>query len=372
MNGLQYLMGAIYKTRCEFASAEGFEEYLRPHFAQLPFDHQPVLKRLTSLIDEFEVPAGDIDSKKALQLVVAQDLRRLSEVLNAERMGDPETGLEDHRARYEALLRDAGLSFQSPKLFIVDKFPSPYDQMDWSATSPDLADQESYGIEAGNYFKKKYLVPYRSEILLAHEMIHAIIGQIDSRWLGRGLEEGIAVIFGELYVGARVFGPDITYLYTLYQWFDARATQLNTLYADYARMAALIYRRYGLDGLTTLIRGGRTKIKDVEQACLEGDFDLDLPEGGWDAAYSLLVDRVAMATVNNMYVSPMGSLVARHVKVGDTVEEIAVKAGISEEQVSVALEELQRKVFLVVTDDGRVDYSDVGIVSKSRSLRYYI
>jgi len=372
MNGLQYLMGAAYKTQCEFASMTGFEEYLAPYFADTPFQHQQVSARVLEVIRELEeqAPSDGQFHEKALKLAVARDLRRLADVIASNKMHDPVISLESCRERYETIMRGVGLSFPRPKLFIVDTFPSPYNEMDWTATSPDPADQESYGIEPGNYFKKKHLVPYRSDLLLAHEILHFVIGQVDARWLGRGLEEGLAVVFGELYVGAQVFGADMAYLYALYQWFDVKSGQLNTLYAEYARMAALIYQLYGLKGTIALIQGGRQQIKKAEQSCLDGNFELGLPRGDWDSSYSLLVERVALSTVKNLHVSPGAALVARYVEQGRTVTEIADRAGLSEEQVSTALEELQLKVFLVVTDGGRVDYSDINLVSKSRSLRY--
>lgn len=64
-----------------------------------------------------------------------------------------------------------------------------------------------------------------------------------------------------------------------------------------------------------------------------------------------------------MYVSPLGALVARHMQVGDTVEDIMSKAGISREQATTALIELSRKLFLTVTAEGQVGYPDPSVVS---------
>jgi hypothetical protein len=64
-----------------------------------------------------------------------------------------------------------------------------------------------------------------------------------------------------------------------------------------------------------------------------------------------------------MYVSPLGVLVARHMQVGDTVEDIMSKAGISREQATTALIELSRKLLLTVTAEGQVSYPDPSVLS---------
>jgi hypothetical protein len=371
MNGFHYLMGAVYCTPCDFASIEGFEDLVEPRFSDLPFERDPVAERVKSTIAEFEGDTTDrIDARKALLLLVAQDLRNVLGRIESTVIHNPDESLPRHRDIYDALLRSLGLSFSPPKLFIVDTFPKPYDKMDWVATSPDQADERDYGIVPGNYFKRAHLVPFRSDFLLAHEMIHQVIGEVDPNLLGRGLEEGIAVVFGELYVGAQVLGASLAQLYAGYHWFDRRASQGNRLYAEYARMAALIYQMHGLDGLIALVQSGRPKIKQVEQSLLGGKLDLDLPSGNWNREYTQLVQRVTMATVANLAVSPLARYIAPHAQVGATYEQISSNTGVSLSDVAQALDELQQQAVVIMTNESRVDYSDVDLLVASHSLRY--
>jgi hypothetical protein len=371
MNGFHYLMGAVYRTPCDFASVAGFEDFVRPRFAELPFESQPVVERVRQTIAELEDGSGGrVDAHRAVLLLVAGDLRRLLGFLESQPIHDPNESMPRHRDRYSAVLRDFGLRFSPPKLFIVDAFPKPYDKMDWTATSPDQADERDYGIEPGNYFKRSHLIPFRSDFLLAHEMIHQVIGEVDASLLGRGLEEGIAVVFGELCVGARVLGADLARLYAGYHWFDRRASQGNRLYAEYARMAALIYRMHGLDGILALIQGGRPKIKQVERSLLGGDLSLDLPSGNWDAEYERLLYGITMATVENLAVGPLARYVAPHAQVGATFEQISAATNVALDDVQAALDELQQKAVVIMTNDARVDYSDVDLLIPSHSLRY--
>lgn len=369
MNGFHYLMGGVYCTPCDFASVTGVGNALESRFSDLPFEREAVLDRLRDVVGEFERYDGAVDAEKALRLLLARDLRAVGTTLERQEIDDPNESLLRHRDRYEASLRALGLDFSPPKLFIVESFPRPYDTMDWVATSPDRADYESYGIEPGNYFKRRHLTPIVSDILLAHEMIHQVIGEVDPYHLGRGLEEGIAVILGELYVAAQVVGADKALLYARYQWYDRRAGQSNRLYAQYARMAALIYQRYGLDGVLALVRGGRRKIKEVERACLAGDLTLDLPRGGWEDDYGDLLTRFTL-TVEDLVVDPLTKYVASYLAVGKTVDQVAAEANVSRGDAEAALQELQHKTVLVVVDEGRVDYSDVDVVTPSYTFRY--
>ena len=59
-----------------------------------------------------------------------------------------------------------------------------------------------------------------------------------------------------------------------------------------------------------------------------------------------------------MLVSPFARKVARHITGRTTIEEIAFEMDLPEDQVQVAVDELQQKTFLQVTGDGEVYYLD--------------
>ncbi|MBT0772992.1 hypothetical protein KIH74_28875 [Kineosporia sp. J2-2] len=366
-------MGAVYYASCDFASLQGFEQFIEPYFRDTEFDGARVLARLEDVVETLESSSPPYDGPAARKLLVARDLRRLADVLRGSApLADPADSMPRNHERFESSFRRYGLSFSSPALHIVETFPAPYDTMDWTATSPDAADEREYGIEAGNYFKEKHLVPVGSDILLAHEMTHAIIGQVNPDLLGRGLEEGIAVVVGELLIGSSVFGPDVVYQYARHHWFDQRATQINRLYADYARMAAAIYHRCGIDALIELIRQGREKIKEAEQATLAGLAPSGLPTGRWDEEFGALVDRVCLQTVRDLTVSPLTQWVATFAQVGRSSSDVAELAGVTPEDAQKSLKELQEEIFVIVTGDDRIDYSDAGFITGTQSLRYLV
>ncbi len=372
MNGFHYFMGGVYCTPCDFASIEGFEALVKPRFADLPFECAPVVERIDSLVNEFEQPSIAVDGAKALLLLAAQDLRQVRDALQMQTILDPNESLIVNRDHYEVLLRDLGLEFGPPRLFIVDTFPKPYDKMNWTATSPDRADEEDYGITPGNYFKKSHLIPFRSDFLLAHEMIHQIIGEINPYLLGRGLEEGIAVVFGELFVGSRVLSTEFAQLYAEYHWYDRRASRGNKLYAEYARMATIIYQNHGLDGLVAAIQAGRETIKEIERSYLMGNFDVDLPSGHWEDWYTKVLHKFTMTIVENLTVTPLARYIAPHVTAGTTVADIAAATRVSTDDVASCLAELEQNTVTVMVDDDRVAYSDISLLLPSHSLRYEV
>ena len=57
-----------------------------------------------------------------------------------------------------------------------------------------------------------------------------------------------------------------------------------------------------------------------------------------------------------MLVSPFARKVSRHITERTTIAQIASEMDLPVDQVQVALDELQEKTFLVVTDDGEVYY----------------
>lgn len=147
---------------------------------------------------------------------------------------------------------------------------------------------------------------------------------------------------------------------------------VNQLYAEYARMATLVYQRCGLEGLLALVGGGRPEIKRVERLLFDGDLRFGLPEGRWESRYSDLLARVSLATVKNLVVSPLAKYVSRHVRLGADAESVARESAVPVELVKQAFDELQGSVMLMLTDDDRVDYTDIGSVVGSRWLRYAI
>ena len=151
------------------------------------------------------------------------------------------------------ILDDLGFEFPRPDIEIVKQFPEPYHKMDWVALVSDEVDLENYGIKPAIYLLESELSPYYTELTLAHELVHVAINNANGHshgiYLhGRGLEEGIAEIIGTLYIGEKLYSPEIARNVFIHSRLSNRLSQANTLYLDYTRLAFLFYRRFGLRG----------------------------------------------------------------------------------------------------------------------------
>ena len=211
MNAYNLISGATHKVSGQYSDFWEFISLVKSKFGDLPYNKEKVTKALEVDIKlASSLAQQEITNEVAFNFLVSKDLMKIQ-----KQIGDmPE---EDYfRQKIEgfySLILDhyakLGLKFSPPKYFIVDVFPDPYSMMDWVAFAPDLADEQEFGIPTGLYLLESEIAPYYSELTLAHEMVHAIVGEVNPRLLGRGLEEGIAELIGTLYMGCKLFSSEI-------------------------------------------------------------------------------------------------------------------------------------------------------------------
>jgi hypothetical protein len=371
MNGLKYIEGGIYHIKGKFDNIENFLEYLSRYFGEIPLDKREVLEKINETIELFSKGANEkINQQRALQLVTSNELKDVKEELKHLDIENPLVKLEDYHQKYcthFSKVLEADIEF--PKLYIVENFPAPYDKLKAEALAPDKADEEMYGIPLGIYFLKDFLAPYYSAYLLPHEIVHVIIGKPNPYLLGRGLEEGLADLFGSIYGGMYILGENVTTNLTIYNRLSHLSSYWD-IYRDYLRQGAYIYHRFGFDGIRELILGGRDIIKKVERQLLKGIWDLDLPSGNWDKKLDCVLDYLLSTFIRNLVVSPLAKYLSAYISVGDTVSGILREHNIDRTQGRRAIYELQNKVFvLLINEKGTIDYYDDWI---SEHLRYKI
>lgn len=371
MNGLKYIEGGIYHIKGKFDNIENFLEYLPRYFGEIPFDKKEVLEKIDETIELFSKGANEkINQQKALQLVISNELKDVKEELKHLDIENPIIKLEDYHQKYcthfSKVLEE---NIEFPELYIVENFPAPYDKLKAEALAPDKADEEMYGIPLGIYFLKDFLSPYYSAYLLPHEIVHVIIGKPNPYLLGRGLEEGLADLFGSIYGGMHILGENVTTNLTIYNRLSHLSAYWD-IYRDYLRQGAYIYHRFGFDGIRELILGGRDIIKKVERQLMKGIWDLDLPSGNWDKKLDCVLDYLLSTFIRNLVVSPLAKYLSAYISVGDTVSGILREHNIDRTQGRRAIYELQNKVFvLLINEKGTIDYYDDWI---SEHLRYKI
>jgi|HubBroStandDraft_6_1064221.scaffolds.fasta_scaffold02740_1 hypothetical protein len=314
---------------------------------------------------------GKVGASDIKRCLIAKDVQKILAPLRTKSFPPVTDELQATAKRLRSEFRHMGLGAKTPPIYIVKSLPQPYDGMGWEALTIDREDCRKYRIPPGVYLNRGRLRPRISAIQMAHESIHFIIGQKRADLLARGLEEGLCEILGSVYLGAKLFGTDVARRVFIMNQLGGQITPFWDLYVEYTRQAAYLYRQFGLTGLLHLVRRGRAAIKSVEAKCLVGNLHaIKLPSGKWDSQLSKLLEIVTSTYVRCLVVSPLARYTAEFVETGSTVRDIARNSGLAEPRVIAALKELQAKTFCLVLSENRVDYSDVGLLLRTNSLRY--
>lgn len=374
MNAYNLITGAIHAKSGKFSDYWKLAKLINQRYGDLPFAIDPVRRRLREDIQRMQALRTPVDQNSAFEYLLARDLARLNAELD-QLPTSPEFYARLHNAYQVGLqtLRGLGLEFSKPNFYVVERFPDPYDEMDWIAFAPDKADQENFAIKPGVYLLEGELSPYYSELTLIHELVHAIIGIANPNLLGRGLEEGIAELVGTLYIGLRLYPPRIVRNVFKHTRLGSHSSQSNKLYLDYTRQAFLIYQHFGLNGIVQLILKGRDSIKEIEALCLSDSIDaISLTAGNWDEQLTRLAEELLLGFIPNLIVSPLTAYIAEFVAPERTVEEIAVAAHVDIDSAKEALEELQNRTFTVLLDKEKITYSDLSFIAHTDSLRYEV
>ncbi len=343
VDGIDYLEGLVYQAGIQCTNIDHFLEFLRPHFDGVPFDRDSVMARIDEII-------RTADRKDPKWYCVVKDLENIRR--NAkENVLHPIDAVKSRFNTFVEIIRREFPGFQPPDLKIVDSFPKPYDKMDWIAMAPDQEDQEKYGIEPGIYIKKTVITPIYAEYILAHELTHKIVEMYDTHGFGFGIEEGIAELYA-MYLLTRVYSPKTAANVVILDKKYGKRKRLSALYEFFTVLAyTQIYLPSGMDGIRAAIRLGRKGLKDLDTAILKGE-RTDFPSGNWDKKLEKAMRRY-MATPNDLYVTAKTRYVADKAEVGDTIEMIAKKTGLSEDEIHEAISELTR-LTLITVKDGKV------------------
>lgn len=373
MNGSSYIEGGIYNTTCKFSSIESFLEKINIHFLKLPFHKPEVLSRLDTLIKELDSRHSKIGQEEALKLLISMDLKKIQKTLIKKQIENPLVELEKHFSRFIRIFDEFEIDTCDVQFSIVNKFPKPFNNMSWEAFNADKADESKYGIPFGIYFRDDGLAPYYSTWLLAHELTHVSIGLPNPYKLARGLEEGVCDLFGATYLILREYGMDLSKNLIIYCRLGGHKSQFWDIYLDNLRMANYIYRKYGLDGIVELIRSGRDKIKETEKNLLRGRFDkIRLTEGEGNDELTKILDFTLECYQRNYVVSPLAKYIAAHLAPGNDLNTVIEDLNLEKKAGRKAIQELQDKVFLILIDNEKVDYSDMDIFYNDLMLRYEV
>lgn len=354
---------ALYMTSCRTANIERLIEMIG-HYDDLdtPIEqHQfsAFIQTLASTIDIDRVVTTEDEAQRRL---ITADLNKLAslDVESIQLPSSVEEGIVSCRDVVRARLEAIGLETKSSELFIVDKFPAPFDKFEWAAFAPDSDDERQFSIPQGVYFRRDRLRPLYSQALYAHEAIHTISGQIDPEVYVSGLEEGVAEILGTCYGGLSVLDADILKNIMVYGRHGVERAKLWSFYRDHTRQAFLLFNEFGLDGLAALLGRGRAAIHDASAKIVSGKYrELDLPRGGFDTTTRDILEFICAGFVPSHAYSPIDCLLAMHVSSGRSTKEVCEAAGVDESVGADRLGKISSESALFVMNGTKVGFSNV-------------
>lgn len=265
-------------------------------------------------------------------------------------------------------------------LEIVSSFPKPYSEFNFWAMSYDISDKTKYGLKPGVFLKEDYLMPFYTPFLIAHEIIHSLIGKKNSTRLARGLEDGIGDVLGSLFIA----GENMPYSLCETMLFHSRMHypqgQFWQTYQNNTFQAFVLHEIVGITGLFEIVKRcqleSRTFIKNIELMLHQQDYqgiidsisgNISKPDIRIQGTY-----RKFSTFPQSLSVSKLAYRVAHSVQIGISIEDISKSTGLKKDEVVAALEELNTRVFLVVEKDNLIVVDETKEMLKIGALRYIV
>jgi hypothetical protein len=358
MTARDVIVGAAYATWGIYAHPLDFVDYaLDEQDTMAPAtDAQAILASATERLRK----RGDglLTNAAARDLLAAQALDAVGQTIERY-VDDRELGEEILHERFSALLRrcrELDLDVEHTALYFVDEFPGPYRSVQGWAMNLDVSDQRAFGVAPGIRLKRQFLMPLYSSFLIAHELTHALCGQVDSDRLARGLEEGLADLVGSLYLGRGILDEAICETMLMNSRAVHPQSQFWQGYSAALRLAIVVHQAVGIDGLIDIVRQGNREGRDAivraETFWLEGGTS-DFRKAEVDGGLARFGQRF-LGFPAHLVVSPIAYVLAQRLTVGQTVGEVCSAHNISPDAGKKAAQELQERVFLIMLDGDEI------------------
>lgn len=352
------------------------------------FAKDDIISILDSVIVEFRekaTPHPVVGQVEAMHRLVGEDLSVVRDLLMEHREFWEIPIQQRLQKAFELIqysFRELGIPIDYAKFQIVDKYPPPYENLAFWAMNYDATDKERYGIEIGTRLRKDVLMPFYSESLLAHELVHACFGKISGTKLARGLEEGLADILGHLVLAARLMPWGICENILLSTRCFQPQTSFWMNYHENLCQGCLILFQHGIPGLISLVSKaqniGREYIREVESALLNGVSSAVSPLGKQLPPWATLIEpqvrrfcRRFVAFPQSICASPLAYEIARNARLDESVPALCKRLQLDRVQAERAITELHERVFLVVLkDNDTIAFNESKLYIDTASIRY--
>lgn len=312
----------------------------------------------------------------ALMTLIANDIKCFStDSYDYILPNDFSAFIENHVKKVIGFYQTIGLNVAEDdiRVYFCNSFPKPFDKNKGIALAPDDYDEIKFGIKKGIYFLNSNISSYQSRLLVAHEILHHICSKRQPEFLARGLEEGLCELIGSYITNAALFEKPIPQNYIKFRRFKyANPNQKFRIYTDYMRLAFLLLKQVGLDGVVSIINSGRHRIKLVETALLHGE-DIH----SFCSSFSTLsddlsneLDRLLLGTIENEVLSPLAHFIINNYAGERTVSMFAKANGFDPAVCVAAFEEIQSRVYGCVIDCDSIEFSDLEQLKNNGNILY--
>lgn len=373
------ILGISYATRGRYAHAQPFARYVCDGSTTNVHSTADIVSFLRARCDRLSEVAHQkpMTDESALATLVVGDIERLIQTVR-ENLSDADLHEDSiHIAfdRMQAEYSAVGLHLGNASVRICDSFPVPYqDRTSWGMNY-DISDHTKYGLDPGIVLKREHLMPLYTPTIIAHELTHTVLGQVETNFLARGFEEGVAEFFGTIFVGGKVLGqqiPETILINSRLQYPPDRPPWLA--YSEAIRQVATLVLWGGWQSVVDLVlrgnREGRSVIKQAERDLLQREWPVsDLPTPK---------DRLArfagefLSFPQSLVVPPLSLLLAEYLSNGDSVDELILSHQIDPSLGRQALKALSDRVRLIVIFKDKISADETKVYLQSNTIRYEI
>lgn len=358
------VVAGAHLSPCAFGDLDRFVNYVVSRLdLQSDFSNAQILNGLRRLATRLAVSAPS-NNKNCLKKLVSVDLLKLIGALDSGDWASRSLEPDVHAVKAAALAYLSHLGVYprfDPAIEIVDTFPPPYEDADWSAMAPDEDDEEQYGIRPGIYLKRCRAYPFFTEATVAHELLHCVPRDILRGTFGMGLEEGICDLVGFLHVGGMLVGRHEVARAFIYYRLLPHVSHLRRMYVDHDRLALSMLLSQGVSGLCEVLSDGRTGLRELESSNLRlqpylvpAHIDQSTAE-----LYSL-ADWLLNRYLPRQVMPPQGLVALPHLQAQTSLSDVAARLGCDMDELRETVQRTSEATQLfLMEDDNRVGYSNV-------------
>ena len=159
-------------------------------------------------------------------------------------------------------------NYIKPKIMIMKKFPYPFEDCDYKAMNFTTVQAEKFNIPKGIYLLEKYAIHGISEIMIAHEIMHFIVGEMtkENEQLNQAPfhEEGI-VDFMSLYLLMKyhIVEDSCILNHLIFGRGNCNENYVGNIYFKESKQILWIARNNGIEKVKDIIKTGQKGLANL-------------------------------------------------------------------------------------------------------------